>query len=93
MDPYSWHVHWTTLLLIAAIVALYLLAQKRWPSDTQRRVAFDVGILLLLAVYVTPLHTIALNYLLCIHLLQNVVTAEWAPGLIVVRRSAAGTRA
>ena len=83
MDPYSWHVHWSTLIFIAAVVALYLLAQRRWPSDTRRRVAFDLGILMLLAVYVTPLHTIALNYLLCIHLLQNVVTAEWAPGLIV----------
>ena len=39
--------------------------------------------ILLLAVYVTPLHTIALHYLLCVHLLQNVVTAEWAPGLVV----------
>jgi cytochrome c oxidase assembly factor CtaG len=37
----------------------------------------------LLVVYVTPLHTIALHYLLSVHLLQNVVTAEWAPGLIV----------
>ena len=39
--------------------------------------------ILLLAVYVTPLHTIALHYLLSVHLLQNVVTAEWAPGLVV----------
>ena len=92
MDPYSWHVHWSTLLVIAAIVALYLLAQRRWPSDTRRRVAFDLGILLLLAVYVTPLHTIALNYLLCIHLLQNVVTAEWAPCLIVFGLSPALAR-
>jgi putative membrane protein len=83
VDPYSWHVHWGTLVALAAIASLYALAQKRWPSDTRRRVAFDLGILMLLAVYVTPLHTIALNYLLCIHLLQNVVTAEWAPGLIV----------
>ncbi|HLB19080.1 MAG TPA: cytochrome c oxidase assembly protein, partial [Gaiellaceae bacterium] len=29
------------------------------------------------------LHTIALHYLLSVHLLQNVVTAEWAPGLVV----------
>jgi putative membrane protein len=40
-------------------------------------------VILLLAVYVTPLHTIALHYLLSVHLLQNVVTAEWAPGLVV----------
>ena len=92
MNPYSWHVHWSTLVFIAAVVALYLLAQRRWPSDTRRRVAFDLGVLMLLAVYVTPLHTIALNYLLCIHLLQNVVTAEWAPGLIVFAISPALAR-
>jgi putative membrane protein len=40
-------------------------------------------VILLLVVYVTPLHTIALHYLLSVHLLQNVVTAEWAPGLVV----------
>jgi len=40
-------------------------------------------VILLFAVYVTPLHTIALHYLLSVHLLQNVVTAEWAPGLVV----------
>jgi cytochrome c oxidase assembly factor CtaG len=33
---------------------------------------------------VTPLHTLALHYLLTAHLLQNVVLAEWAPALIVL---------
>ncbi len=83
MDPYSWHVHWGTLFALAAMVAAYLWTQRRWPSDARRRAAFDVGVILLLAVYVTPLHTIALHYLLSIHLLQNVITAEWAPGLVV----------
>jgi cytochrome c oxidase assembly factor CtaG len=92
VDPYTWHVHWSTLLVLAAIVALYVSAQKRWPSDTRRRVAFDLAILLLLAVYATPLHTIALDYLLSIHLLQNVVTAEWAPGLVVFAISPALAR-
>ena len=35
-------------------------------------------------VTVTPIETIALNYLLWIHLLQNVVLAEWAPLLVVL---------
>jgi putative membrane protein len=41
---------------------------------------------------VTPLHTIALHYLLSVHLLQNVVTAEWAPGLVVFAMSPALAR-
>ena len=39
---------------------------------------------LLLAVTITPLETIAMNYLLVVHLLQNVVLAEWAPALLVL---------
>ena len=84
MDPYSWHVHWSVVLVLTGIVALYLWAQRRHPADARRRLAFDLGLILLLAVYLTPVETIALHYLLAIHLLQNVVTAEWAPGLMVV---------
>ena len=84
MDPYSWALHWDVLAAIGALAALYYATQRWWPSDTRRRVAFDLALILLLAVYVTPLHTIALHYLLSIHFLQNVVTAEWAPGLVVL---------
>jgi len=83
VDPYSWHVHWSTVLVVAATVATYLWTQRRWPADNLRRLAFDLGVILLLAVFLTPVETIALHYLLSVHLLQNVVTAEWAPGLMV----------
>jgi len=83
VDPYSWALHWDVLGAIALLAATYYWTQRRWPSDTTRRVAFDLALILLLVVYVTPLHTIALHYLLTIHFLQNVVTAEWAPGLVV----------
>jgi cytochrome c oxidase assembly factor CtaG len=83
MSPYAWGMHWDTFLAVAALAATYALTQRRWPSNTTRRAAFDLAVILLLAVYVTPLHTIALHYLLSIHFLQNVVTAEWAPGLVV----------
>ena len=83
MDPHSWSLHWDVLLAIGALSAAYFWSQRRWPADTTRKAAFDLAMILLLAVYVTPLHTIALHYLLSVHLLQNVVTAEWAPGLVV----------
>jgi putative membrane protein len=83
MHAYAWALHWDTLLAIAALAAAYFSLQRRWPASPPRRAAFDVALILLLAVYVTPLHTIALHYLLSIHFLQNVVTAEWAPGLVV----------
>jgi cytochrome c oxidase assembly factor CtaG len=40
--------------------------------------------LLLLAAFATPVHTIAVNYLVLAHFLQNVVVAEWAPALVVL---------
>ena len=83
MDPHSWSLHWDVLLAIGVLAAGYVWSQRRWPVDARRRAAFDLAVILLLAVYVTPLHTIALHYLLSVHLLQNVVTAEWAPGLVV----------
>jgi putative membrane protein len=83
VDPHSWSLHWDVLLAIGVLASAYLWSQRRWPSDTIRRVAFDVAVILLLTVYITPLHTIAVHYLLSVHLLQNVVTAEWAPGLVV----------
>jgi putative membrane protein len=89
VDPYSWALHWDVLATIAALAAAYYWTQRRWPADTKRRAAFDLAVILLLAVYVTPLHTIALHYLLSIHFLQNVVTAEWAPGLVVFALSPA----
>lgn len=83
MDPHSWSLQWDVLLAIGVLAAGYFWSLRRWPADATRRVAFDLAVILLLAVYVTPLHTIALHYLLSVHLLQNVVTAEWAPGLVV----------
>jgi cytochrome c oxidase assembly factor CtaG len=83
VHPYSWALHWDVLLAIAALATAYYWTQRRWPSDATRRAAFDLAVILLLAVYISPLHTIALHYLLSIHFLQNVVTAEWAPGLVV----------
>ncbi|HEY6069097.1 MAG TPA: cytochrome c oxidase assembly protein [Gaiellaceae bacterium] len=84
MDPHSWALHWDVLAALVVLVAAFTWAQRRWPSGKGRRAAFELALILLLAVYVTPLHTIALHYLLSVHLLQNVVTAEWAPGLVVL---------
>jgi len=83
VSPYDWSLHWDILLAVVLLAALYAWIQRRWPSGTNRRAAFDLAVVLLAVVFVTPLHTIAQHYLLSIHFLQNVVTAEWAPGLAV----------
>lgn len=52
---------------------------SRW-----RALSFLSGCLLLAAALASPLDTLAREYLVWAHLLQNVVLAEWAPLLLVV---------
>ena len=66
-----------------ALAALYLGA-TRGDRDTPRTIAFLAGCAMLVAALVTPLDTLAREYLVWAHLLQNVVLAEWAPLLLVL---------
>jgi cytochrome c oxidase assembly factor CtaG len=84
VDPYAWPRDAEALIGVPLLAATYAFAQLRWPTLRPRQLAFVVGQLLLLAVFATPIQTIAVHYLLSAHLLQNVVTAEWASGLTVV---------
>jgi putative membrane protein len=66
-----------------ALGITYFLAVRKIETERWRIAAFSAGCLLLLATAVTPLD--ALTYhLLSVHLLQNVVLAEWAPALLVL---------
>jgi cytochrome c oxidase assembly factor CtaG len=64
-------------------VLAYVLATRGERVERWRVAAFAAGCLLLLVTAVTPLE--ALSYhLLSMHLLQNVILAEWAPALLVL---------
>ncbi len=83
MDPYSWS--WNPeALAILGLAAAYVVAIRRHAAPAWRIGCFAGGIVLLLAVAVTPIHTLGMHYLLTVHLLQNVVLAEWAPLLVVL---------
>jgi cytochrome c oxidase assembly factor CtaG len=84
VDPYRWSWNPEALLLVPLMSVGYVLAVRRFPAPAWRVVCFAVAMVLLLAVTITPLETIAMNYLLVVHLLQNVVLAEWAPLLVVL---------
>ena len=84
MDPYAWSWNAEALALIPLLTAAYLAALRRYPTPHWRSACFLVAMALLLAVAITPLETLAVKYLLTIHLLQNVVLAEWAPLLVVL---------
>jgi cytochrome c oxidase assembly factor CtaG len=83
-DPYAWALDFEALALVPALAFAYALALRRHPAERWRIACFAAGLLLILAAFVTPLHHLALHYLLSAHLLQNVVLAEWAPALCVV---------
>jgi putative membrane protein len=86
---YAWEWDAEALVLVPALALGYLLALRRFPASRARVAAFVAGLLLILAVFATPVQSLALRYLLTMHLLQNVVLAEWAPALLVAGLSPA----
>jgi cytochrome c oxidase assembly factor CtaG len=87
-SPTSWEPAWDALVVVVPLSAAYVLAARGEPVPRWRAALFALSQVLLLAVYLTPLNTLALDYLLSAHLLQNVVAAEWAPALAVLGLSA-----
>jgi cytochrome c oxidase assembly factor CtaG len=83
-DPYAWSLDAEALVLVPLLSLAYALSLRRFPARRGRIVCFALGQTLLLAVFVTPLQSLARHYLLTAHLLQNVVLAEWAPALTVL---------
>jgi len=63
---------------------MYVLAARKHGAPPLRQLSFAAGVALLLAVTITPIHTLGVERLLLVHLLQNVVLAEWAPLLLVL---------
>ena len=84
MDPYRFSWDADALAIVPGMAAAYLLATARFSAPRWRVASFLAGCALLLAVQIGPLDTLALHYLLSMHLLQNVVLAEWAPLLCVL---------
>jgi putative membrane protein len=81
-DPYAWSVHGEALLAVALLAAAYLYGTRRERVSRARLASFWAGVALLTASAVTPLDALSFH-LLSMHLLQNVVLAEWAPALVV----------
>jgi cytochrome c oxidase assembly factor CtaG len=78
------------LVLAAAAVYGYVRLAKTVERPSRGRAAlFALGTLLIAASLNSPLETIAVHYLLVVHLLQNVMVADWAPPLLVLGLTAA----
>jgi cytochrome c oxidase assembly factor CtaG len=84
VDPYAWTLDPDTLIVVPAHILAYVLVTRRFPASRGRWAGFLTAHTLILLVSNSPVNTLALKYLLSAHLLQNVVYAEWAPGLAVL---------
>lgn len=82
MVPGAWS--WNAEALVAVTLAVLYLVATRGDRHALRTTSFLAGCALLAAALVTPLDTLAREYLVWAHLLQNVVLAEWAPLLLVL---------
>src|SRR5258707_12667921 len=70
--------------LVPALAVAYFLATRR-ARPTRANIAAAVAALaLIFLAFATELQPLALHTFLWAHLLQNVVLAEWAPGLLVL---------
>jgi putative membrane protein len=85
VDPYAWSWNVEAMIVVPALTGLYVwVTRSRYPTAAWRHVCFLGAMLMLLAITISPFETIALEFLLWIHLLQNVILAEWAPLLVVL---------
>ncbi|MGH3071760.1 MAG: cytochrome c oxidase assembly protein [Gaiellaceae bacterium] len=83
-DPYAWSWNPEALIVVPAMSAAYVWAIRRFPAPRWRIGCWLAAMALVWAVTITAVETISLNYLLSVHLIQNVVLAEWAPLLAVL---------
>ena len=91
MTPAPSSVTWEPVFVAVVVVAafFYVRAARHEHPSGLRAALFAFGLVLIVAALASPLETIARHYLLVIHLLGNVMIADWAPPLLVLGLSPA----
>ena len=84
--PSPWRLSFEPVFVVlaAAAVVLYVRAWRRAPGEWWRAASFAGGIALIVGALNSPLGTIATEYLVLFHLLQNVMISDWAPPLLLI---------
>ena len=72
------------VVLGALLLWVYWRAWRREQASARNLIAFAAGVLLIVAALNSPLETIAIDYLVLFHLLQNVIISDWVPPLLVI---------
>jgi putative membrane protein len=83
---------WGLALVVVAVdyaVVVRAYGRRGQPTSPFRIASFTAGLVLIGIALLSPLEHIALTSLLSVHLLQNVILADWAPPLLVLGLSPA----
>jgi putative membrane protein len=87
----AWSAPPVVLSLTAASAALFIQGWlrlrrrgRRDLADWKRAALFALGLLVVLAGLISPIHTIGENHLLCVHMLQHVLIGDLGIALMVV---------
>jgi cytochrome c oxidase assembly factor CtaG len=83
-SPWAVRLEPAVLVLAAGAVVLYVRAWWREAGEPWRAWSFGAGIALIVVALNSPLGTIAVEYLVLFHLLQNVMISDWAPPLLLI---------
>ena len=83
-SPWSFSFEPLFVVLAAVAVVLYVRAWRRRPGAWWRAASFAGGVALVVGALNSPLGTIATEYLVLFHLLQNVMISDWAPPLLLI---------
>jgi putative membrane protein len=85
-SPWSFTLEPLFIGLGAVAVWLYVRAWRaaESPLPSRRAWCFGAGIALVVLALNSPLETIAVEYLVLFHLLQNVIISDWAPPLLII---------
>jgi putative membrane protein len=70
-------------VLGAVALVAYVRVWRREAASPARLASFAAGLLLIVLALNSPLETIAVDYLVLFHLLQNVIVSDWAPPLLI----------
>ena len=81
-----WEPTFEPLFVVLGAGALwaYARAARRDQPGRVRATAFGAGVLMIVLALNSPLETIAVEYLVLFHLLQNVIISDWAPPLLLL---------
>jgi len=83
-SPWSVRLEPVFLALVVAAAVVYVRAWRREPGPARRAWCFAAGLVLVAGALNSPLGTIAVEYLVLFHLLQNVMISDWAPPLLLI---------